>query len=308
LKTFWKYIVDFHKENYHKPILLLTISFVGILLFVNDYFRLRTSFFQSYTNSIAGFLIFLTINSLIYFSILVPLLKLRGKGYTALKNYDFQLKISIFLVLLSFSMMLKTPTIWFAEVGTKEYMFLDKLLFFLQRFVLFIIPLLVLYFLKNNNTDSLYGLQFKNSNVKTYVLVLLCLIPFIYLAAQQPDFQRTYPKCKYWLFSQSYGMESWQIVSVFEFCYALELFMVELIFRGLLVVGLVQSLGKNAILPMAAVYCLFHYGKPPVEAISSFFGGYFLGIFAYYSRSIVGGVVVHVGIAMSMDLAAMMGR
>ena len=42
--------------------------------------------------------------------------------------------------------------------------------------------------------------------------------------------------------------------------------------------------------------------------ISSFFGGYILGVFAYYSRSIWGGIIVHMGIALLMDLAAVLAK
>ncbi|NNE28673.1 MAG: CPBP family intramembrane metalloprotease, partial [Saprospiraceae bacterium] len=82
--------------------------------------------------------------------------------------------------------------------------------------------------------------------------------------------------------------------------------MLEWLFRGLLVIGMVKYLGHRAILPMAALYCLIHFGKPMGECISSIFGGYLLGVFAYYSRSIWGGIIVHMGIAFMMDLAALL--
>jgi hypothetical protein len=44
------------------------------------------------------------------------------------------------------------------------------------------------------------------------------------------------------------------------------------------------------------------------ELISSFFGGSLLGIIAYYSRSIVGGIIVHVGIAWMMELGAFISK
>ena len=63
-------------------------------------------------------------------------------------------------------------------------------------------------------------------------------------------------------------------------------------------------LGKDAILPMVATYAFLHFGKPMAETIGSIFGGYILGIIALQTRSIIGGVIIHMGVAIAMDLAA----
>ena len=63
-------------------------------------------------------------------------------------------------------------------------------------------------------------------------------------------------------------------------------------------------LGKDIILPASALYCVYHFGKPMGEAISSFFGGTVVGIFAYRTKSIYGGILIHMGIAFLMELAA----
>ena len=43
---------------------------------------------------------------------------------------------------------------------------------------------------------------------------------------------------------------------------------------------------------MAAMYVSIHFGKPLGETISSFFGGYILGIITINSRNIIGGTIV----------------
>jgi hypothetical protein len=45
-----------------------------------------------------------------------------------------------------------------------------------------------------------------------------------------------------------------------------------------------------------------------MECISSFFGGLILGVIAYRTRSIVGGLVVHLGIAWMMEIGGFMGN
>jgi len=95
-----------------------------------------------------------------------------------------------------------------------------------------------------------------------------------------------------------------QMASLFELVYLSDFIRVEALFRGALVIGLARFLGKDTIITMAALYCVLHFNKPLGETISSFFGGYLLGTIAYYQQNIVGGCIVHVGIAGLMDLVA----
>jgi hypothetical protein len=55
---------------------------------------------------------------------------------------------------------------------------------------------------------------------------------------------------------------------------------------------------------MAVVYCVLHFGKPAGEAMSSIFGGYILGVVAYETKSVWGGIIVHMGIAWTMEIVA----
>ena len=100
------------------------------------------------------------------------------------------------------------------------------------------------------------------------------------------------------------GVPQWQTVGIYEICYGSKFISVELFFRGFMVVGLSRIIGRDAILPMVAVYCFLHFGKPVGEAISSIFGGYILGILAYESRNIYGGLIAHLGVAWGMELMA----
>ncbi|MES1160611.1 MAG: CPBP family glutamic-type intramembrane protease [Bacteroidota bacterium] len=82
---------------------------------------------------------------------------------------------------------------------------------------------------------------------------------------------------------------------------------IELFFRGLLVIGLARYAGEYVLLPMAAFYCTIHFGKPLGECISSFFGGLALGVIALRTRSILGGLIVHLGLAWLMELGGWLG-
>ena len=65
-----------------------------------------------------------------------------------------------------------------------------------------------------------------------------------------------------------------------------------------------KYLGEKVVIPMEMVYCTLHFGKPMMETVSSIFGGFILGVIALRTRSVYGGVWVHIFIALGMDLLA----
>jgi membrane protease YdiL (CAAX protease family) len=93
-------------------------------------------------------------------------------------------------------------------------------------------------------------------------------------------------------------------VSIFEFFYGSNYVVTEFFFRGFLILALTRWIGPHIILPVAAFYVTIHIGKPLGETISSFFGGIILGVITYRTKSIWGGVLIHVGIAFAMEIAA----
>lgn len=95
---------------------------------------------------------------------------------------------------------------------------------------------------------------------------------------------------------------------MYEISYGLDFFSIELFFRGLLVIGLSRYAGEKAILPMAVFYCTIHFGKPLGECISSFFGGMILGVIAMRTRSILGGLIAHLGLAWLMEVGGWLGN
>jgi hypothetical protein len=146
------------------------------------------------------------------------------------------------------------------------------------------------------------GLTRRGFTVRPYFFLLLCLVPLIALASTQPDFLRVYPKVKNIAFLSGYAHPIWPWKLLYELTYGLDFLSIELFFRGFLVIGLVRYAGTSAILPMAAFYCTIHFGKPLGECISSFFGGLILGVLAARTRSILGGLMVHLGLAWMMEI------
>jgi Type II CAAX prenyl endopeptidase Rce1-like len=145
------------------------------------------------------------------------------------------------------------------------------------------------------------GLNTKGFHAGPYLGLLLLLVPLVVLASRQPDFLRVYPKVRTIDFMSNYPGPLWRWRAGYELAYGLDFLSIELFFRGLLVIGLIQYAGEKAILPMAAFYCTIHFGKPLAECITSFAGGLVLGVLAYRTRSVLGGLLAHLGLAWMME-------
>jgi hypothetical protein len=134
------------------------------------------------------------------------------------------------------------------------------------------------------------------------------MVPLIAAASTQPDFLSMYPKLKD-VDTALHGVQNkWFYHLLHELSYGSDFISVELFFRGFLILAFVKAVGKDAILPMACFYCTIHFGKPLGECISSYFGGMILGIVVYNTRSIIGGLMVHLGIAWLMELGGYIGN
>jgi membrane protease YdiL (CAAX protease family) len=59
---------------------------------------------------------------------------------------------------------------------------------------------------------------------------------------------------------------------------------------------------------MAVPYCMIHYGKPYLEAHGAIVAGVVLGSLAMRTRSIYSGFLVHITVALLMDLLALWKR
>jgi membrane protease YdiL (CAAX protease family) len=55
---------------------------------------------------------------------------------------------------------------------------------------------------------------------------------------------------------------------------------------------------------MVVPYCMIHYGKPMPETLGAIVAGIVLGTLAMRTRSIWGGVLIHIAVAITMDMMA----
>lgn len=137
--------------------------------------------------------------------------------------------------------------------------------------------------------------------LRTYLLLLLFILPVLLPASFTPTFGRTYP-----LYRPA-GRSLFELV-IWEIEYAGLFFATELFFRGYLLFGLRRAFGSQAIFIAMLPYCMWHFTKPPAEALGSIVAGLVLGTLALASRSIWGGVLVHVAVAWTMDVSVLLQK
>ncbi len=176
-----------------------------------------------------------------------------------------------------------------------------------SRLLLVVMPLL-LWWWYQKTPSSFWGLTTLNFNWHPYSLMLLIMVPLIVFASTQADFLHMYPKLRQVSFIGNISKHPWYYKLLYELSYGVDFLTIELFFRGFLVFAFVRYIGPDAVLPMAVFYCSIHFGKPLFECISSFFGGLLLGIIAYRTQSILGGVMVHLGIAWMMEAGGYVGN
>jgi membrane protease YdiL (CAAX protease family) len=117
----------------------------------------------------------------------------------------------------------------------------------------------------------------------------------VLLVSNTPAFLKQYPFYKQ--ASQSLGH-----FILWELSYGFQFFCLEFFFRGFILFALVRYLGHAAIFVMTIPYTMIHFAKPLPETLGAILAGIALGTLALRTRSIYGGVLIHIAVAWSMDL------
>lgn len=89
---------------------------------------------------------------------------------------------------------------------------------------------------------------------------------------------------------------------------ALELFSWEFLFRGFLLWALYRVAGPSAVLLQAVPFALAHLSKPPLETLSTIFGGTLFGWLGWRTKSFLYPFALHWFVMSLAILAATLGR
>jgi hypothetical protein len=297
LKKFWQEDFTFQKYGTVLAFLVVTVS-------VNYYYDFEDSIIDADRGKVIRVLWYFLLYCVSYYGTLL-VTSAYEKDNRVFSNPDFWIKSLFCLVILSADRSFYGHVTWSREYLPRElYSYGART--FGQAYSLFtlLVPFALFYKLFDKKEVGWYGLNLKNFNWKPYLSMLLIMLPIIAIASFEKGFISYYPRYKLNSAAHFLGVPEWVPVLVYELVYGWDFMSVELTFRGFLVIGMTTLLGRRSVLPMVVTYCFLHFGKPPVEAIGSVFGGYILGVIAFYSRSIFGGVLLHVGVAWVMEIAA----
>jgi membrane protease YdiL (CAAX protease family) len=163
-----------------------------------------------------------------------------------------------------------------------------------------VLPALVLRRLRPGEPLSSFGWSIDGlrGHGLTYLLLFLAVLPLVAVAALRPDFLRTYP-------FYSYAGRSLLDFLCWEAIYAAQFVSLEFFFRGFLLHTLKRDLGAHAIFVAVVPYCMIHFSKPLPEALGAIVAGIVLGTLSLRTGSILGGVMLHVAVAVTMDVLAL---
>jgi len=305
MKTFISYFKNYFKDNFSLVTHVLVFAFIAFCIFANYQFNIYPKYFRVKNYNELGVL---KLWGMFAFAFIVPLLIRaffqREKKTILNKKYLLFGLLGLFLVSLDSSYYTLKFVKQLIPQGIEGYSFYKSCLSNVNSLFTIMIPVFITYYVFSYFKPELYGLKLNGANIKPYLVLVAIMLPIVFIsAATQEDFTKYYPSYHFNRF-QAAKLPELLKITMFEFCYGFDFISVELMFRGFMVVALSRFVGKDAILPMVACYAFLHFGKPMVETIGSVFGGFGLGILAYKSRNIYGGLIVHLAVAWGMEFSA----
>jgi hypothetical protein len=305
MRTFLFYLKDFFK-TVHPVLLIFCVAYTALIIFLNFHYSIEPTLLSNITSPFlrfAGFYLVYCCAFLVPYLVFIFLKRDTIKHLIPLLSL-IMIAPAIFALKVSFTGLRQLVEKLVGGDWGKYYGIIINLP---SRLILLLILLLFTWWL-GNYEKPFFGVTFKGFNWRPYLVMLLIMIPLISWASTQHDFLFTYPKMKQVYFILPHTGTPWLQKLFFELSYGMDFISIELFFRGFLVLAFVRYAGQDAILPMAVFYCSIHFGKPLAECISSFFGGLILGILVFRTKSITGGLMVHLGIAWMMEAGGYLGN
>jgi len=305
LKFLFKDFFDFLKKDFKIAPYLYTFIVIAIsiaLVYATSTGELIAKhlfpFENKFINSILRY-------GILYYIVCIPVLLMQGQK--KLINLEFILKSSFLILVLScISAFSWRPIINIYDYEISERNYLSKILWRV-KYLIFFLPIIVsMRLFYDKEIPGLYGLCRGKSHIKAYLYLYIIIIPILIAVSFTQGFLSYYPIGKIWKFHDLFGNSTIFNYVIFEIVYISSFIMVELIFRGVFVIGIKKHILTSCVLPMITLYVAFHFGKPLLETISAAFGGYFLGAIAYQSKHIWGGVFIHAGIAFTIEMVRLL--
>lgn len=304
MKEIFKYLKNHLKEDFRAGYYIALCLFIALCIAVNYSLDFEDSIIDSYYGKSIRIFYFFLFYGFAYYGA-TALLVIFKERYDIVRNPWFWLKSAfiLFLIALDGGFHYHDLVVRSLVPSTAHY-FTAKVVKNLINILTMILPMIIFYRLYDRHVGSFYGLTLRGFNYKPYLFMLLIMIPVVAAASFTENFNDFYPIYKKNSAHAYFQIAEWIPALVYELAYGWNFLTVELAFRGFMVLSLASIMGRNVVVPMVVTYCFYHFGKPGGEAISSILGGYILGVIAYESRSVFGGIIIHVGVAWMMEFFA----
>lgn len=134
-------------------------------------------------------------------------------------------------------------------------------------------------------------------HIRLYVVLTVPVLAAVVVVSHTESYSTYYP-----FYTQAH--RSLFDFAVWEALYIAQFFSLEFFFRGFMLQPLRRCMGSGAIFAMMLPYVMIHFGKPMTECFAAIIAGVVLGTLAMRTRSIWAGFLIHVTVALAMDLAA----
>jgi len=298
LSAIIRYIREFYQKGINLYYFLLVLLLIGSCIYLNYWHFLEARYvaggLTKWSNFFGYYLLYFIPFVIAFF---LQLLFFKDCGYY--KNYWFWIILVLAPAFFSFRVNfdLHQPLIAKLWNGDEREFWLRSLNWVVRVFVV-LIPVFMIWWIKDKKNQPFYGTK-ALIEIRPYLIMLLIMVPLVALASTQKDFLQMYPKAKV-IAQLDLPSKRWHYF-IYELCYGFDFISIEFFFRGFLILSLAKICGPQCIIPVACFYCTIHFGKPMGEAISSFWGGLLLGIISFNTRSVWGGLIVHLGIAWLME-------
>ena len=170
-----------------------------------------------------------------------------------------------------------------------------------QTLIYFVVPVIqILFFFRQPLSD--YGLKVRGfvNLWGLYLAMLVIMVPIVLIVSKADSFQATYP-----FYRGAIEESLWPRFWIWEAAYFLQFIGLEFFFRGYLLHGVKRRFGAYAIFVMMIPYCMIHFGKPMPETFAAIAAGIILGFMSLRTRSIWMGAILHISVALTMDLCSL---
>ncbi|MBN2340112.1 MAG: CPBP family intramembrane metalloprotease [Deltaproteobacteria bacterium] len=135
------------------------------------------------------------------------------------------------------------------------------------------------------------------SHLMIYTVLFVPVLIAVIAVSFSAEFTEYYP---FYEQSMRSSFDFW----IWELFYIAQFFALEFFFRGFMLQPTRKSMGSAGIVAMMVPYVMIHYGKPITECFAAVIAGTILGTLALRTRSIWAGFLLHVSVALSMDIAS----